>query len=66
MLLQNKTRFLIFVSEPIINNVMTFHVHSADKMRDIEKFINEEHIAKEDIISILQDSDKNYVLTYFA
>ena len=45
---------------------MTFHVHSADKMRDLEKFINDEGIAKENIISIMQDADLNFVLTYYA
>lgn len=45
---------------------MTMHVHSADKMRDIEKFVNEEGIDKENIISIMQDADHNFVLTYFA
>lgn len=42
------------------------HVFSADKMRDIEKYVNENHISKEDIISVMQDADKNFVLTYFA
>lgn len=45
---------------------MTMHVYSADKLRDIEKYVNEQHIAKEDIISIMQDADKNFVLTYFG
>lgn len=45
---------------------MTMHVYSADKMRNIEKYVNEQHIAKENIISILQDADHNFVLTYFA
>ena len=45
---------------------MTMHVFSATKMRDIEKHINENHIPKENIISIMQDSDKNFVVTYYA
>lgn len=45
---------------------MVVHVYSAIKMREIEAFINEQHIKKEDIVSIIQDSDKNFILTYFS
>ena len=44
---------------------MVVHVYSTIKMREIEAFINEQHIKKEDIVSIIQDSDKNFILTYF-
>lgn len=45
---------------------MTFHVQSADSMRDIETFVRDNGLKKEDIISILQDADQNFVLSYFA
>lgn len=45
---------------------MTMHVHNGVTMKDIKDFVNEEHIKKEDIIEIFQDSDKNFVLVYFS
>lgn len=45
---------------------MTMKVHNGVTMKDIKNFVNEEHIKKEDIIEIFQDSDKNFVLVYFG
>lgn len=45
---------------------MTMKIHNEVMMKDIKDFVNEEHIKKEDIIEIFQDSDKNFVLVYFG
>lgn len=45
---------------------MTMYTYSADTMRQIEKFVNENAIEKDDIINIMQDQSGCFVLFYYA
>lgn len=42
------------------------NTYITEKMRDVEKFVNENGIEKDDIISIFQQSDGDFVLTYYS
>lgn len=37
-----------------------------EKLKDVENYVNEKGIKKEDIISIFQKSDGDFVLTYYS
>ena len=39
---------------------------AANDMREINRFVNENGIPKENIINIFQANDGTYILTYFA
>lgn len=59
-----ETCLILYICVALNKTHMTVELYSALKMRDIKDFINEHNIKKEDIISILQDADHNFVLTY--
>jgi len=44
---------------------MEFRTFAANQMREIEEFINEHNIKKEDIVNIFQNADKSFILNYF-
>jgi len=45
---------------------MKMYSYGANSMRDIETFVNERHINKDAIVSIMQTSDGTFLLTYFG
>ena len=45
---------------------MKMLTHAANKMREIEEFINENAIPKERIVNIFQSNDGTYMVIYFV
>ena len=45
---------------------MRMFVHSGNSMRELEEFVNENHIEKEQIFSMIQDRDGVWMLVYYA
>lgn len=41
-------------------------IYATEKLRDIRDFVNQNHIMKEDILSIQKSEDGNYQLIYFV
>ena len=42
------------------------YTQAANDMREINNYVNDNHIPQEDIVSILQSKDGTYMLVYFA
>ena len=45
---------------------MKMRTEAANDMRAINDFVNENHITKDQIVSILQNGDGTYLLIYYA
>ena len=45
---------------------MRMYTRAFNKMVELEGFVNENDIAKDQIVSITQSSDGNYFLVYYA
>lgn len=45
---------------------MRMYTRAFNKMVELEQFVNERDISKDQIVSISQSSDQNYFLVYYA
>ena len=45
---------------------MRMQTHAENSMRELESFINDNHISKEMIVNIFENSDKMYIVNYFV
>lgn len=45
---------------------MRMRTYAANQLRDIEKFVNEYGIKKEDIVDIFQSKAGDFMLVYYA
>lgn len=58
--------FIYLLEIKAFNNMKTLQVYSSEKLRDVKDFVDEKKLQKEDVLSIMQDQDGNFVLMYFS
>lgn len=58
-------KFIIFVQTNLFC-LMKMYTRAFNQMKELNAFVNENKIPKENIVSVLQSNDGTYLLVYYA
>lgn len=58
-------KFIIFVQTNLFF-LMKMYTRAFNQMKELNVFVNENKISKENIVSVLQSNDGTYLLVYYA